>query len=65
MFANHQIGHHISNQMGEGLHCSFTTPNPFVLTNNICLNQIKWAIILAIAYDRFNFPQMFACVCMN
>ena len=25
---------------GEGLHRSFATPNPFVLTNKICLNQI-------------------------
>ena len=23
----------------EGLHGSFATPNPFVLTNKICLNQ--------------------------
>ena len=26
--------------VGEGLHRSFATPNPFVLTNKICLNQI-------------------------
>ena len=26
---------------GEGLRCSFATPNPFVLTNKICLNQGK------------------------
>ena len=25
--------------VGEGLHCSFAMPNPFVLTNKICLNQ--------------------------
>ena len=25
--------------VGEGLRCSFATPNPFVLANKICLNQ--------------------------
>ena len=25
--------------VGEGLRRSFATPNPFVLTNKICLNQ--------------------------
>ena len=25
--------------VGEGLHRSFATPDPFVLTNKICLNQ--------------------------
>ena len=25
--------------VGEGLRGSFATPNPFVLTNKICLNQ--------------------------
>ena len=24
---------------GEGVHCIFATPNPFVLTNKICLSQ--------------------------
>ena len=27
--------------VGEGLRCSFATPDPFVLTNKICLNQGK------------------------
>ena len=27
--------------VGEGLHDTFATLNPFVLTNKICLNQIK------------------------
>ena len=26
--------------VGEGLHCSFAMPDPFVLTNKICLNQL-------------------------
>ena len=27
--------------VGEGLRRSFATPNPFVLTNKICLNQLS------------------------
>ena len=30
---------HMEYNIGEGLRRSFATPNPFVLTNNICLNQ--------------------------
>ena len=29
----------INTQFEEGLRCSFAMPNPFVLTNKICLNQ--------------------------
>ena len=28
------------NEQGEGLCHSFATPNPFVLTNKLCLNQV-------------------------
>ena len=31
--------------VGEGLHRSFATPNPFVLTNKICLNQWQYTNI--------------------
>ena len=35
--------------LGEGLRRSFVTPNPFVFTNKICLNQMhKFIIVLSI-----------------
>ena len=32
---------YIHQGFGEGLHLSFATPNPFVLSNKICLNQAE------------------------
>ena len=33
---------------GEGLRRSFAKPNPFVLTNKICLNQGTYHIVLVL-----------------
>ena len=41
--------HRTQIQWAEGLPRSFAMPNPFVLTNKICLNQIQWTLLQNVA----------------
>ena len=43
---------------GEGLRRSFATPNPFVLTNKICLNQHHPTG--TVVYSMFYLPSEYA-----
>ena len=38
--------------VGEGLRRSFATPDPFVLTNKICLNQICFSKYKGVNYQN-------------
>ena len=45
--------------VGEGLRRSFATPDPFVLTNKICLNQkLSPLIYQSLKFACFNLPKL-------
>ena len=47
--------------VGEGLRRSFATPNPFVLTNKICLNQTI-VLVPAIEQDKYYKGRDDSCI---
>ena len=54
------VGHSVGTTFGEGLHQSFATPNPFVLTNKICLNKVLMPLYITatnILYYLFQFVE--------